>query len=228
MPADELFEQLNNNSVSEVSNVICITMFMQFCIWIFYCILHLLKWNTKNEKKKYRSFSLSPYGTGTGKLWNKPSLLPVFVNEAWLKHSHAPLSPLSLAALFHNSRVECLWLRPYSSQNPKYLLSGSSEKAANSCVNTLPHCKLDFIKTKYTKLRWICTILHYSQVITSNNYKIYIPSRLTFSFHKDLRRMKRKCNFSYVTFLLTVSINSFFNLYGSFNTYFKDKKISLA
>ena len=135
MPADELFEQLNNNSVSEVSNVICITMFLQFCIWIFYCILHLLKWNTKNEKKKYRSFSLSPYGTGTGKLWNKPSLLPVFVNEAWLKHSHAPLSPLSLAALFHNSRVECLWLRPYSSQNPKYLLCSSLQK---NVVDPLP------------------------------------------------------------------------------------------
>lgn len=126
IPADEFFEKLNN-SVSEVSNVICITMFLHFCIWIFYCILYLLKWNMKNEKK-YHSFSIFLYGTGTGKLWNKSSLLLVFVNEAWLKHSHAPLSPLSLAALFHNSRVECLWLRPYSSQNPKYLLSGSSEK----------------------------------------------------------------------------------------------------
>lgn len=51
-----------------------------------------------------------------------------------------------------------------------------------------PHCKLDFIKTKCTKLRRICTILHYSRVITSNNYKIYIPSMLTFSFHKNLRK----------------------------------------
>lgn len=167
-------------------------MHLQFCIWIFYCILYLLKWNMKNEKK-YCSFSLFPYSTGTGKLQKKSSLRLVFVNEAWLTHSHAPLSPLCLAALFHNSRAECLWLRPYSSQNPKYLLSGSSEKVCQLlCQHPPPHCKLDFIKTKCTKLRRICTILHYSQVITSNNYKIYIPSRLTFSFHKNLRKDEEK------------------------------------
>ena len=58
-------------------------------------------------EKKYYSISLFIV-KGQARYGPNAACLPVCVNEACRKHSHAPLFPLSLAALCHNGRTEYL------------------------------------------------------------------------------------------------------------------------
>ena len=138
MPADELFQQqfcfrsLKRYLYSNASAVLYLNI-----------LLYFTPFKMKYEKKNC-SFSLFPYSTGTGKLQKKSSLRLVFVNEAWLTHSHA-LCP------------HCLWLLCLTTAEPNACDFGHTahktqnichlalqRKSASSCVNTLPPLQARF------------------------------------------------------------------------------------